>query len=122
MLKNFIYNYGWDKYHFYDRLLKAQNIVYELDNPQQVARDAILNLILYEKQPIFLEDLVIDADDIIEEGITDDPERAQYLLELLITPVHKNRWNNERDNLLKFARSFNKSRLRRAFRNVDWIR
>lgn len=122
MLKNFIYNYGWDKYHFYDRLLKAQNIVYELDNPQQVARDAILNLILYEKQPIFLEDLVIDADDIIEEGITDDPERAQYLLELLITPVHKNRWNNERDKLLKFARSFNKSRLRRAFRNVDWIR
>ncbi|MDO4177219.1 MAG: hypothetical protein Q4D99_07125 [Bacillota bacterium] len=122
MLKNFIAKFGWDKYHFYDRLLKAQNIVYELENQQQFARDEILKVIIREKQPIFVEDLVIDADDIIEAGITDDRERAEYLLELLLTPVHKNRWNNERDKLLKFARGFHKSRIRRTFRNVDWLR
>ena len=121
-LKNFISKFGWKKYNFYDKLLKAQNIVFELDNQQQVARDAIIKLILHQHQPIFVEDLVIDADDIIEAGITDDPERAEYLLELLLTPVHRDMGNNERDTLLKFARGFNKSRLRRTFRDVTWLR
>ena len=122
MLKDFIASFGWKKYNFYDKLLKAQNIVYELDNQQQIARDAIIKLILHEKQPIFVEDLVIDADDIIEAGITDDRERAEYLLELLLTPVHRDRWNNDREKLLKFARGFNKSRLRRTFKDVTWLR
>lgn len=121
-LKDFIGKFGWDKYNFYDRLLKAQNIVYNLDNQKQVGRDAVIKVILREKQPIFVEDLVIDADDIIEAGITDDRERAEYLLELLLTPVHKDRWNNDRDKLLKFARGFNKSRLRRTFKDVRWLR
>ena len=113
---------GWKKYNFYDKMLKAQNIVYELDNMQQFARDEIIKVILHQHQPIFIEDMVIDADDIIEAGITDDPERAQYLLELLLTPLHRDVSNNERDKLLKFARAFNKSRLRRTFRDVKWVR
>ena len=121
-LKDFISKFGWRKYNFYDKLLKAQNIVFELDNQQQIARDAIIKLILHQHQPIFVEDMVIDADDIIEAGITDDPERAEYLLELLLTPVHKDMENNERDKLLKYARAFNKSRLRRTFRDVTWLR
>ena len=121
-LKDFISKFGWGKYNFYDKLLKAQNIVFELDNQQQVARDAIIKLILQQKQPIFVEDMVIDADDIIEAGITDDPDRAEYLLELLLTPVHRDMENNQRGKLLKYARAFNKSRLRRTFRDVTWLR
>ena len=121
-LKDFISKFGWGKYNFYDKLLKAQNIVFELDNQQQVARDAIIKLILQQKQPIFVEDMVIDADDIIEAGITDDPDRAEHLLELLLTPVHRDMENNQRDKLLKYARAFNKSRLRRTFRDVTWLR
>ena len=121
-LKDFIAKLGWKKYNFYDKMLKAQNIVYELDNQQQFARDEIIKVILHQHQPIFIEDMVIDADDIIEAGITDDPERAQYLLELLLTPLHKDVTNNERDKLLKYARAFNKSRLRRTFRDVTWLR
>ena len=121
-LKDFIASMGWKKYNFYDKMLKAQNIVYELDNMQQFARDEIIKVILHQHQPIFIEDMVIDADDIIEAGITDDPERAQYLLELLLTPLHTDVSNNERDKLLKFARAFNKSRLRRTFRDVKWVR
>lgn len=121
-LKDFIASLGWKKYNFYDKMLKAQNIVYELDNMQQFARDEIIKVILHQHQPIFVEDLVIDADDIIEAGITDDPERAQYLLELLLTPVHRDVANNERDKLLKYAKAFHKSRLRRTFRDVKWVR
>ena len=66
--------------------------------------------------------MVIDVDDIIEAGITDDPERADYLLDLLLTPVHRDMSNNERDKLLKFAKAFNKSRIRRTFRDVTWLR
>ena len=122
MLKNYIAQYGWDKYNFYDKLLKAQNIVYELENQRQVGRDAILKVILTEKQPIFVEDLVIDADDIIEAGITDSRERAEYLLDLLLTPVHKDRWTNDRDKLLKIARGYNRNALKRKLRRVNWIR
>lgn len=122
MIKNFIAKFGWKKYHFYDRLLKAQNIVYELNNQQQLARDEILKVIIREKQPIFMSDLLIDADDIIEAGITEDKERAEYLMELLLSPVHKDRRNNDRDKLLKLARGFNKSRLKRTFKDVNWLR
>ena len=122
VVKNYIAKYGWDKYNFYDKMLKAQNIVYELDNMKLVGRDEILKVILREKQPIFVEDLVIDADDLIEAGITDSRERADYLMTLLLTPVHKNRWDNDRDKLLKYARGFNKSKLKRVFRNVNWMR
>ena len=122
MIKNFIAKFGWKKYHFYDRLLKAQNIVYELNNQQQLARDEILKVIIREKQPIFMSDLLIDADDIIEAGITEDRERAEYLMELLLSPVHKDRRNNDRDKLLKLARGFNKSRLKRTFKDVNWLR
>lgn len=121
-LKGFISTFGWNKYNFYDKLLKAQNIVFQLDNQQQIARDAIIKVILTEKQPIFVEDLVIDADDIIEAGITDDRERAEYLMQLLLTPVHRDRWNNDRDKLLKFARGFQRSRIRRTFKDVTWLR
>lgn len=122
LLKNFIYKVGWEKYHFIDRLLKAQNIIYELDNHKQLGRDAILGEIIRQNQPIFLEDLRIDADDIIEAGITDDLERAQYLLELLPTIVHKDATKNDREQLLKFARAFHKSKIRAALRDISWLR
>ncbi len=121
-LKDFIYKVGWDKYNYVDKLLKAQSIAYGLDTFKHEGRDAVLKQILQENQPIFEEDLRIDADDIIEAGITDDPERAQYLMSLLPSVIHKNPYKNERDKLLRYARSFHKSKFRAAFRDVTWLR
>ncbi len=121
-IKGFIYRTGWDKYNFMDKVAKAQVIVYDYSNQRCVGRDAILKEILLQHQPIFIEDLVIDADDIIEAGITDDPERAEALLDMLMDVVHKDMRNNERDKLLKLAKSYNKNKLKAAFRSVSWLR
>lgn len=122
-LKRFIYKCGsWDKYNFMDKLAKAQVIVYDYNDQRIIGRDAVLKQILLERQPIFAEDLRIDADDIIEAGITDDPERAEELLNMLPDVVHENPALNDREKLLKFAKKFHKSKFRAAFREVKWLR
>lgn len=121
-LKNYIYHNGWDKYNFMDKLSKAQAIVYDLNTSRIEGRNYILDTVMREKQPIFIEDLAIDADDIIEAGITDDQQRAEYLLSLLPDVIHQKPGNNERKALLSYAKKFNKSKFRVAFRDVKWLR
>lgn len=121
-IKGFLNRCGWDKYNFIDKLSKAQAAVFDLSTQKIEGRDHILKIILAEKQPIFVEDLAIDADDIIEAGITDDAERAAYLLRLLPDVVHQEPKCNDRKELLKFAAKFNKSRFSAAFRGVKWLR
>lgn len=121
-VKRFLNQYGWDKYNFIDKLSKAQVIVFDLSTQRIEGRQQILKLILDERQPIFAEDLAIDADDIIEAGITDDMERAEYLLHLLPDVVHQTPKYNDRKELLKLAAKFNKSKLSAALRGVKWLR
>ncbi|MBQ6371188.1 MAG: CCA tRNA nucleotidyltransferase [Firmicutes bacterium] len=122
-LKKFIYRCGgWDKYNFYDKLSKAQVIVYDYSNQRIIGRDAILKKVLEERQPIFAEDLRVDADDIIEAGITDDPERADELWHMLPDVVHEDPANNDRDKLLKYAKRFHRSKFSATFRDVKWLR
>lgn len=121
-IKKYLYHNGWEKYRFMDKLSKAQAIVYDLNTTRIEGRNYILDTVLQEKQPIFIEDLAIDADDIIEAGITDDPEKAQHLLSLLPDVVHQKPKYNERKALLKYAKTFSKSKLRAAFRDVKWLR
>ena len=87
-----------------------------------VGRDAVLKQVLMERQPIFAEDLRIDADDIIEAGITDDPERADELWHMLPDVVHENPALNDREKLLNYAKKFHKSKFRATFRQVKWLR
>ena len=121
-IKKFICRHGWDKYNFFDKLAKAQVIVFGLSDHRIIGRDAILKEVLEQNQPIFVEDLKIDADDIIEAGITNDRERAEELLWMLTDIVHSKVTNNDRDILLKYAKRFHKSKFRAAFRDVSWLR
>lgn len=122
-LKRFIYKCGdWDKYNYMDKLAKAQIIVYGYNDQRAVGRDEVLKKVLKERQPIFAEDLRIDADDIIEAGITDDPERADELWHMLPDVVHENPALNEREKLLKYAKRFHRSKFSAAFRDVKWLR
>lgn len=122
MLKEFLYKHGWDKFNFYDKLSKAQVIVFDY-NPMKIeGREHLMKIIIAEKQPIFIEDLAIDVNDIMEAGITDDLQRAEYLLGLLPAVVHQKPAKNERKELLTLAKQYNKSKLRAGLRNVDWLR
>ena len=122
MLKQFIYKHGWDKFHFYDKLSKAQVIVFDYNDAKIEGREYLIKLIISEGQPIFEEDLAIDVNDIMEAGITDDPKRAEYLLSLLPAVVHQKASRNERKELLKLAKQYNRSKLRTNLRGVEWLR
>ena len=121
-LKRYIFENGLEKYNYLHNLAKAQRIVFDQSPIKIEARNAIMKGIRMNKEPIFLEDLVIDANDIIEAGITDDPERAEELLSLVIAKVHLNPVNNDRNVLLKQAKKMNKSKFRTNARYVKWIR
>ena len=122
MLKEFVYKHGWDKFNFYDKLSKAQIIVFDYNDAKIEGREHLMKMIIAERHPIFEEDLAIDVNDIMEAGITDDPERAQYLLSLLPTVVHKKPLKNNRKELLTLAKQYNRNKLRAGMRNIEWLR
>ena len=90
--------------------LKVQNRHYMLED------------ILANKEPIFVEDLAINEEDILQAGITDSQEEAARLLLLLPAVVHSKPSQNKKDKLLGYARKFKKSKLKAALRGVKWIK
>ncbi len=121
-LKKYIYENGYEKYNYLHNLTKAQRIVYDQPALRIEARNYLLKEIHKRRDPIFVEDLAIDANDIMEAGITDDPERADELLHMLMAKVHMNASNNDRKVLLKLAKTYHKSKIRALSRHVQWQR
>ena len=121
-IKSFLFHEGWDMYNFVDKLSKAYVIVHEIDTSKIEARSYVLQKVIMEQQPIFAEDLAIDANDIMEAGITDDPDRAEYILNLLPDLVHHTPRKNTRDTLLEYARKYHKSKMHASMRKVKWLR
>lgn len=121
-LKKYIYQVGMERYHYVHNLAKAHRIVYPQGNVKVQNRHYMLEDILANKEPIFIEDLAIDETDILQAGITDSPERAAYLLSLLPDVVHGKPSQNKKDKLLAYARKFHKSKIRATFRGVKWLK
>lgn len=121
-LKKYIYQVGMERYDYVHNLAKAHRIVYPQGNVKVQNRHYMLEDILANKEPIFVEDLAIDETDILEAGITDSPERAAYLLSLLPAVVHGRPSQNKKDKLLVYARKFHKSKIRTTFRGVKWLK
>lgn len=120
--KKFMYKVGRERYLYLHNLAKALRIVYDQPTSKVESRNYMLQKVTAGKEPIFAEDLVIDANDIMEAGITDDPARAQELLELVTALVHKNPVNNHRDVLLKYARKYHKNKLAAKMRYITWAK
>lgn len=121
-LKKYIYKVGMERYNYVHNLAKAQRIVYPAGNVKVENRHYMMEEIIAGKEPIFVEDLAINAQDILDEGITDSEERAVYLLELLPAVVHQKPQENKKKELLKYARRFNRSKIHAALRGVKWLR
>ncbi len=120
--KKFLHQIGKERYMYLHNLAKAMRIVYDQPTTKVESRNYLLQKITLNKEPVFAEDLVIDTNDIMEAGITDNPERAKELLELVVALVHKNPANNNRDVLLKYAKKYQKSKLAAKMRYVKWVR
>lgn len=80
--KRYLHKHGLEMYNYLHNLSKAQRIVYDQPSNKIEARNYFMQVIQSNHEPVFTEDLVIDANDIMEAGITDSPERAEELLDL----------------------------------------
>lgn len=122
IFKRYIFEHGWDRFNYLHNLSKAQRIVYDQPSSKIESRNYMMKVITSNNVPVFVEDLVIDANDIMEAGITDSPEKAQWLLTQIIAAVHKKVQNNDREILLKLAKKYSRNKLAAKLRYVRWIR
>ncbi|NCE99610.1 CCA tRNA nucleotidyltransferase [Emergencia sp. 1XD21-10] len=120
--KKFLFKYGNERYNYLHNLSKAMRIVYDQPSLKIESRNYMMKKIISGNEPVFVEDLVIDANDIMEAGITDSAEKAAELLEQVAALVHKNPANNHRDVLLKYAKKYSKNKLAAKTRYVKWVK
>jgi len=120
--KRYLYEHGLNRYNYLHNLCKAQRIVYDQPPTKIEARNHMMSKIKSENEAVFVEDLLIDGNDIMEAGITDSPEKAEDLLHLVLAKVHQDPRNNDRTYLLKMARKYSKHKWKANSRYVHWIR
>ena len=108
--KRYLYEHGLNRYNYVHNLSKAQRIVYGLPATKIEARNNMMCQIKENNEAVFIEDLVIDGNDIMEAGIADSQEEAEELLHLIIAKVHQDARNNDVNYLLKMAKHYSRHR------------
>jgi tRNA nucleotidyltransferase (CCA-adding enzyme) len=119
--KKFLAKYGMERYEYLHSLSKAQRIVYELTEARIIARNEVMKELLYSGDPIFIEDLAVNAEDLIQAGIPKGPKVGEMLL-MLTDVVHRRPRENTKEVLLAYAKKFSKSKWAAKTRNVHWIK
>lgn len=119
--KQFIVRIGMERYQYLQNLAKAQRIVYDLPEEKVLSRDYLLTVIRNEKEPLFVEDLAINGDDLIAAGF-EEGEGIGQMLYMLLDAVHLKPQRNEKRELLKLAKVYKKSWLKRTSRNITWLK
>ncbi|TDP57916.1 hypothetical protein [Aminicella lysinilytica] len=120
--KRYVCEHGLKRYNYVHMLAKAQRIVYDQPAIKIEARNHLMSEIKMNNEPVFVEDLVIDGNDIMEAGITDSPEQAEDLLYQVLAKAHQDPRNNDRTYLLKIAKKYSKNKFKAKSRYVHWMR
>ncbi|MEF9921928.1 MAG: hypothetical protein RR313_08950 [Anaerovoracaceae bacterium] len=119
--KRFLVEHGIEKYNYLHNLSKAQRIIYNQHVTKIESRNHMMNEIIKNREPVFIEDLAIDGNDILEAGIAHG-EKVGELLLMLTDVVHKEPKLNTRKDLLEKAKKFSKSKLAASARRVKWMK
>lgn len=112
-LKDYLYKYGLEAYKFVDDIAKIQTRVYGLDTSPIGKRFALMNNIIAKEEPVFLEDLSMNSEVLIAEGLAKDQKDAEKMLDMLVHVVHRHPEYNEPVKLLSQAYRINKNVLRK---------
>lgn len=118
--KAFLAKMGMDRYQFIHNVAKAQLIVFGGPTLRVEGRNYILKEIQSKNEPIFIEDLKITAEELIEAGVCEDDEKARTMLLMLCDAVHREPKENTNKKLMDRAKDYKKHPLKAAFRNVNW--
>lgn len=119
-LKRFIYTHGEDVYDFLNEVAKGHRDVYNSSSSRIESRYHILVEIKENREPIFVKDLVIDGNDLMEEGIGEGPQIGD-ILKGLVELTHRYPGLNTREKLLKEAKKLKKP-WRAKMKSIHWLR
>ncbi|MEG0918719.1 MAG: hypothetical protein RR967_02415 [Anaerovoracaceae bacterium] len=120
-LKGLLVELGMERYEDMNGLAKAQTLVYGAENNKVLSRYYMVKKYRENGEPVFVEDLAIKGNDLIEAGICHGEEVGEMLL-MLTDVVHKKPRDNTKETLLKAARKFKKSKFARATRKIKWAK
>ena len=120
--KHYLCEKGWDRYNYLNNVSKAQRIVYDYQATKIESRQYYEAEIKKTGDPVFPEDLVVDANDVLEAGYAATKERADELLRLVVEKTHVKPNKNNRDDLLKELKKLSKSKFAVATRRIHWIK
>jgi len=120
-LKSFIAKVGMERYLYLHNLAKAQRIVFDQHEDKIMSRELQLKEIMNNKEPIFVDDLAINGDDLIKAGIAEG-EAVGEMLKMILDAVHRDPRINQKSQLLKLAMLYKKSWIKRSTRNIKWLR
>ncbi len=101
-LKRFINRIGREYYQYLRDLSEQRLRVYNLGCEAFCDREELYREILACKEPVFLEDLAVNGDDLLRAGIKKGAE-VGAVLKFLLEAVHRAPEKNKRDLLLKIA-------------------
>ena len=119
-LKDFMYEYGLNRYTYMDKLAQDKVVVYG-GSPRRVNKRAELtSRFKMMKEPIFAEDLVIDGNDLKEIGLKG--EEIGMVLDALVAEVHRKPHRNNREKLMELAKSYKNNPIKAKIRNNTWIK
>lgn len=116
-LKDFLARYGRERYDYLHNLAKASCLIYDRSNIKIQSRNLMMKKIEDAGDPIYVEDLAINGQDIINEGIAEGKKVGELLL-MLTDVVHRKPKENTREALLGYARKYSKNKFAAAVRNI----
>lgn len=121
-LKKFIYVHGWDRYEYLANLEKAQRIVFDYFSETKIrSKMYLLDEIKNNGEPIFVEDLAIDGNDLLENNIC-KKEDVDKVLHMVVEDLHVKPKKHTREDELLLAKRFAKSKLMASLRGISWLR
>ncbi|MBQ5441009.1 MAG: CCA tRNA nucleotidyltransferase [Firmicutes bacterium] len=122
--KKFIYEHApMERSNYLLNLQKALMLIFDYSIDTKIkSKMYLLREFESHGDPIFIEDLAIDANDLMEAGILSDPEDCDKMLHMLIERLHIEPKKNTRADLFKLANTYKKNKLKAYFRGVSWIR
>lgn len=118
--KKFLYRNGWDNYEFWENVTKQQRKVYDHQENRIKSRYYMLQEFEQYKMAIFLEDLAVDAGDLLAAGIPE--HKVDILLEKLLYMVHYKPRLNTKDYLIAEAKRYNRNPFSKYFRDVHFLK
>lgn len=101
-LKRLIHRIGRESYQYLTDLSKQRHRVYRLGDGALRRKADLIREIREGDEPVFLEDLAVNGEDLLKSGILEGAMMGR-ILKFLLETVHQSPEKNERDLLLKIA-------------------